>query len=213
VAFIKCEVCGKQHSDKAPECPFCKGRPPAPPSPPISARVLPAIKMLGKGSVTVKKALFRYKKYKADCPMCSVNLTMKIEADTQPEEYPPDMFVKKLGIGDCPFCKIELAIVVDEDGVVQFRDSKWDAIEKRHDDQYDAIENEIAELEFTLEDDEDEDGTLLTQKQQSAIERKIKTLKKRLEKLDESFGDRSDRYYDRQMRWQEKADRKFGGES
>jgi hypothetical protein len=210
VAFIKCDNCGKQYSDKAPACSFCEGKAAPPPKTPILTKALSAAKYLAKGVGAAQKAMSRYKKFKTDCPMCGVNLTMKINTETPAEKYRPSEFFRKIGTGDCPFCKTVLTLVIDESGNVLSRDAKWDDEERKYEERSGAIEDEISELQDQLIVDEEEDGTQFTAKQTASIEKKIKTLQKRLEKIEDTFADRSDRYQDRQLNWQEKAERKLG---
>jgi uncharacterized Zn finger protein (UPF0148 family) len=210
MAFILCQACGKQYSDKAPACPFCEGKAAAPPKTPILTKVLPAAKYLAKGVVAAQKAIFRNKKFKTDCPMCGVNLTMKIDTENPPEKYRPSEFFRKIGTGDCPFCKTVLTLVIDESENVRARDAKWDDEERKYEERSGAIEDEISELQDQLDVDEEEDGTQLTAKQTASIGKKIKTLQERLEKIESTFADRSDSYQGRQLNWQEKAERKLG---
>lgn len=135
---------------------------------------------------------------------------MEVEPDAEPTEYPSDWSLKKLGTGDCPFCKTILTIVTGGQGYMSLRDTKWDEQERIHTDRVDLLEEEISTLEDLIEMEETEDGDACTQKQIDAAEKRLKTLKKQLETIEQTFNDKSEKYYDRQLKWQEKADNKFG---
>jgi|LGVE01.1.fsa_nt_gb hypothetical protein len=145
----------------------------------------------------------------ADCPMCGINLTVEIEGTPEAEPY-LDAYEeggwKKLTEQDCPFCKRLLAVVVSAKGKLYFRDLKWDKEEQKYYQKEASLSEQIEALEEIIENDEEEN----TPKQIDAAQKKLDALNERLETLEDSWSEKEDRYQGQQMRWQEKADDKFG---
>lgn len=144
----------------------------------------------------------------ADCPMCGINLTIEIEGTPEAEPYldaHEEAGWKKLAEQNCPFCKRLLAVVVSAKGKLYFRDLKWDLAEYKYDQKENHLADQIQELEDIVDDEEE-----YTPKQIDAAQKKLDAANERLETLEDSWAEKEDCYQGQQMRWQEKADNKYG---
>ncbi len=158
------------------------------------------------------ESIFGNKKtFDFECPMCSREYSAKLNPDDVKEER------EVLEETACEFCKTDMEVVYFKDETddrlkVIAYDVKWEAIEKEHDDKYGALEDEISELEGTLEEllegDLDEDE-LKKDEDDKRLKKKIAQLQKKADKLEKAFETKEDRYTDRQERWQEKWEEKL----
>lgn len=138
------------------------------------------------------------------CPICEVQLDFELDHPSpEDEKYEFDYELIHAGNGDCPFCKAKIAIVFDRFGEMSARDKQWDAVCKTFYDKETEISDKISDLEIDLDDDP-------TDKKRATIEARIERLNEQLERAEAAFNEKEEKYIDKQMRWQARADDKFG---
>ena len=127
--------------------------------------------------------------------MCLRDYDLKFDPTLVEEfdyEYRDDASV--LAVEKCGFCKLEFTVVYYKSDRVRAYDSKWEKIQKTHEEKTEKLYEELGIVEDLI----DEKGST------PATEKKKESLENKIEKLDESFDSKDEKYTDRQDNWQEK---------
>jgi hypothetical protein len=129
-------------------------------------------------------------KQTSNCPVCDIETIAHIPVDTELEPYLYNDDVKLIANSVCPFCKSRIAMVADRQGNLIANDKKWDADLYEYDKKLTMMQVEISDLEDDLEETESETKI-------ASIEKKIDALNVKIERHEETFAIKEDKYNDR----------------
>ena len=142
------------------------------------------------------------KSFSFNCPMCerAYNIKFDITDADNCDFYGRSDYYKELNSAKCEFCKVEMTVVMAKDGskVTAF-DDKWEAIEQKYDDGVEKVQEELDELEDEIADEENT----------PAREKKKAQLEARMEKIEDAYNNKLEKYDERRANWQEKWEDKL----
>jgi len=163
--------------------------------------------------------LFKKKTLHFKCPMCEISVGPKLDPTDIEGPFEFDKKYDVIAWGTCPFCKVKFDITIHrQTGKVKAFDPKWEKVKFEFDQKESALEEQVddtsmvvEELEAILDDEDSTDSEIASAKKKLAPARKkLTTTENRLEKFQESFYTKKEKYEERQMNWQMKCDEKYG---